>query len=91
MDTISALLFDVTGLTVISLTFSPTVAVYSVTLPLKAGESVPEEIEREESELSPDFAASITVSASSSSFKAAEPDTIICAPAAVRVGPSAFT
>ncbi len=86
MDSTVAFAFEVLGVTVISLTSLPTCAEYSVTLPLKAGDSVPAESVREESELSPDFAGSEL-----SGSDEAEPDTIICAPAAVIVLASAFT
>ena len=86
MDSTVALLFEVTGVTVISFTSLPTDAVYCVTLPLKDGESVPLEIFKEDSELSPDFAAS-----ESEEDASAAPDTVICAPADVSVAPSAFT
>ena len=71
MDSTVALLLDVTGVTVISLTSPPTSAVYSVTLPLKAGDSVPLESVSEERELSPDFVPL------SSEVSSAEPDTVI--------------
>ena len=102
MDSTVALLFEVTGVTVISLTSLPTVAVYAVTLPLNSGESVPCEIFKEDKELSPDFAAFAVVSVlfavvvdaavpEEVSVDAALPDTLICVPAAVTAAPSAFT
>ena len=85
-----ALLLDVTASTLISLTSPATCAVYSVTLPLKAGESAPGEILSEDRELSPDL-TELASAPSSSGDVSAPPVTLIWVPAAVKAAPSAFT